>query len=332
MTTATYVHYNEMADVLRSVHGPVLEEARAGIDPVSRAYGRPVSEFPCLGLMYASMGTYAQSGEQTYVIEEGMWELFQRTKLRCKFEEVKLPYGAFWIAAPGSSLRIWGGTSGWHSLDGFYVSNIAGDEINIWCYGRSKNADPTDDASAYVSVFPRQMKPGWTMEDYFDFVLSQDKIENASNNDDPTATTTPETAAGQRELYVETIRAAVNLCLYLQSDNRDISVSTRKGRLEEWEEKWKRKKNKDKGKPGHERKQIDKMGSATITRIAPQVEERWNAGVKSGVKLESPHWVTGHYKTQRFGKSRSESKRIWVAPYLRGPDDKDTTPRVYKFT
>lgn len=52
MTTATYVHYNEMADVLRSVHGPVLEEARAGIDPVSRAYGRPVSEFPCLGLMY----------------------------------------------------------------------------------------------------------------------------------------------------------------------------------------------------------------------------------------------------------------------------------------
>ena len=32
--------------------------------------------------------------------------------------------------------------------------------------------------------------------------------------------------------------------------------------------------------------------------------------------------VRGHWKRQRYGKGRGESKIIWVAPYIKGPEDR----------
>jgi len=64
-------------------------------------------------------------------------------------------------------------------------------------------------------------------------------------------------------------------------------------------------------------RRADKTGAATGTGRGP---------------LQQREWVGEHWKQQAFGPGRSQHKLIYIAPYLRGPDDKpiraSTTVRV----
>lgn len=55
--------------------------------------------------------------------------------------------------------------------------------------------------------------------------------------------------------------------------------------------------------------------------------------IAAGVQRDSPlvrHVVRGHFKQQPVGPGRAERRRIYVAPYWRGPLEGPTAPRRYK--
>lgn len=50
---------------------------------------------------------------------------------------------------------------------------------------------------------------------------------------------------------------------------------------------------------------------------------------RSGWTLHVRSWVRGHFKMQPYGEQMSKRKRIWIAPYERGPDDAPGVVRPY---
>jgi hypothetical protein len=73
-----------------------------------------------------------------------------------------------------------------------------------------------------------------------------------------------------------------------------------------------------------------------LVRIRSRASARTSAGLGTAGRSRAPlhhrEWVGGHWKQQAHGPGRSQRRLIYVAPYLRGPDDQairtSTTVRV----
>lgn len=50
---------------------------------------------------------------------------------------------------------------------------------------------------------------------------------------------------------------------------------------------------------------------------------------RAGWKLSSSTLVRGHWKLQVHGKGRTERKRIWIAPYTKGPEASELVAKLY---
>lgn len=109
-------------------------------------------------------------------------------------------------------------------------------------------------------------------------------------------------------------RLVVNLCLYLSSTNPQTKRA-------EWVPT-----DRTMGKRGR----TWRIGGSV--KVSKEVREAASQ-IARGAHRESPlvrHIVRGHFKQQPVGHGRAERKRIYVAPYWRGPLEGPSAPRKYR--
>ena len=62
-------------------------------------------------------------GQQTYVVNEEMHDLFLRTDLtNVTLDDLELPHPCIYVAVPPGKYQLWGGSrTGWHDCDGVFL-------------------------------------------------------------------------------------------------------------------------------------------------------------------------------------------------------------------
>jgi len=108
--------------------------------------------------MLRSGVAYERAGQQVVVLGPRMQEAFAHTSLKeVSAAHIKFPHPCFYLATPGSELKVWGGSAtGWHNIAGAYVMDDPCEpgviSILIWGPANEKSVSPTDDATFWFSL------------------------------------------------------------------------------------------------------------------------------------------------------------------------------------
>lgn len=117
-----------------------------------------VPEYGTTYNMLRSGVAYERAGQQVVVLGPRMQEAFAHTSLKeVSTAHIQFPHPCFYLATPGSKLRVWGGsTTGWHNVAGAYVMDDPCEpgviSILIWGPANEKSIAPTDDATFWFSL------------------------------------------------------------------------------------------------------------------------------------------------------------------------------------
>ena len=121
----------------------------------------PAQMAPEFGTTYNLMRSgiaYERAGQQVVVLGPRMQEAFMHTSLKeVSTAHIRFPHPCFYLATPGSTLRIWGGSqTGWHNIAGAYVMDDPCEpgviSILIWGPANERSIAPTDDATFWFSI------------------------------------------------------------------------------------------------------------------------------------------------------------------------------------
>lgn len=119
-------------------------------------------------------------------------------------------------------------------------------------------------------------------------------------------------------------RLLFGLLQYMECSNADVEESTPEDRERDFDERHGRKKNKNKGRAGHERRRLDMFGHSTVVYVGRKVGR--SAGGRSFREAASSssrrmHLVRGHRRHQACGPGRRDRRWIFVPPHVRGQGD-----------
>lgn len=121
----------------------------------------PAQAIPEYGTTYNMLRSgiaYERAGQQVVVLGPRMQEAFAHTGLKdVSVEHIRFPHPCFYLATPGSNLKVWGGSvTGWHQIAGAYVMDDPCEpgviSILIWGAANEKSVAPTDDATFWFSL------------------------------------------------------------------------------------------------------------------------------------------------------------------------------------
>jgi len=66
-------------------------------------------------------------------------------------------------------------------------------------------------------------------------------------------------------------------------------------------------------------------------RLGPSLIREARSGARQvALRIKHRHIVRGHYRNQPYGHGRQERKRIWIAPFWKGPEDGAAIVHTYK--
>ena len=256
-------------------------------------------------------------GGQVFVVGSRLQDMFLNTSMAgVAWEDVKLPYEAFYIHLPGS--RIYSRLrSEEDRIDGMFVVQ--------------KGQKMTVCATMGDYVGYDQYGPG------FQFYNVDMKREIDDREVSFETVCLPDDENSMREscmdAQVSMNRIVVNLCLYLDSVDPSFRVivdrHTRRS-LERLNASLERATNETTRESI--RRTISDVGpDYTVTVIAEEIEEDYQRYLENTGTGVTPrlHWVRGHWKMQSYGRLGAMRKKIWIMPYQRGEGD-EPVPRKYK--
>ena len=306
-------------------HGVTLEDI-----------GHTLSEqgmFPAASITLALMALHKHQGQQTFVVGEHLAEMLEHTKLDdVPRDELRLPYPVFYVALPGCTHRVWGGSrTKWHRVAGLYVQlSPRALTVMAWAGDNEHSLYRGDDAHIWARL---DMDRDEDLETSVYHLLRDRKSENNDPIIDPLAIIegsqddgiTDEVRAVQTETLTAMFRLAVNLSLYLTSRDPETEAVPEDQHTKALRGKLTRAKN-----PGKRKKierQLARHSTATVIRVGLSIEEKVRAQVAEHGSV-SAHWVRGHWHHYWTGTGRTVKVRRWVLPYPKGLEP--PTKRSYK--
>lgn len=272
---------------------------------------------PNHSVMLESMVRYHLCGEQTFVVGPGMRTAFQNTTLDgIGYDDLRLPYEAFYIHLQDCDWTIWGGDDTlWHKVTGIYV-NRTSERIAfaIWGPENERSTIPGDDAHAWIRMTP---EPGKSLEEVLQTTFTGAETSDLSLCPEPNV---------QRDAYVNAVRVAIGLCLYLTCENAQSTTQTAAQRRAPLEAEIRRKKSPGKAKVIERR--LAAMSKTSITRVGGTYEAKLRTAL-GGANRQ--HIVRGHFHTYLTGAGRCNRIRRFVFPFVRGTKDPAYESRRYVF-
>jgi len=324
--------------------GLLLESAAQELSPETYL-DTVVKLFPTVGgLLPSSFATqalavsvmrYIHHGRQAFEIGPRLQEMLSATSLRgIDFEDLRLPYDAFYLALRDCPWKLWGGSSGWHRIDGVYVSVEEDGRILFACWGRPHGTDHGDDAIRWWRIDMKNAVADFEdLEHYLQQLLTDTKkhlVEVTGMDDPEVERETLQTSAG-------VVRVVFNLAQYLSSAGAETSKRvdrTRTRQRARIEKKLQKAKNERVRLSLLER--LDHLPVPSIVTVVGASIDREPSnspekGPRSAVKR---HWVRGHWRDVPYGPrsvplSERPRRRTWLQPFLRGEGD-DPGARKYK--
>lgn len=273
-------------------------------------------------ILIDAMARYNIAGRQTFVLGPKMRDAFVATELsEIRLADVKFPYSAFYVAVPNCLWQLWGGPkTQWHDTAGFYVA-VSDIELSVvlWGPNNSRSQFPGDDATAWfhVSMENAAQDP---VEDVLTRVLEGGGINNPDLGDPPRDDL-------QKRSFVNAIRCAVNLALYLSSENPDTQTETPEQRRRPILDQIRGKKNPGKIKALQRR--LDSASTSTVTVVGPNLERQLVAAERVATREGRRMFIRrGHWHGYWTGSGRTTLVRKWIQPHYVNADADQTVDRT----
>lgn len=303
------------------------------------------------------MMLYDRFGQNTYVIGPKVQELFRRTNLsKVTRDMIEPPQPAFYIGLNDCPWRIWGGRrTQWHNLTGVYVAFSKSVNTNaegapreygihfaLWGAANERSFGPTDDALLWYSINLEEMtRQGADLETFFAkhrVMLANEEDHMMWQGGDPIdpdnlpfIPDTTEKIEEQRRTLTNILRLALNVCLYMSSDDPDLNVKDWSDEAAELRKKIATKKSSGKRKKMERR--LANLPKTRLVYVGPMFEElpeekateqREHQGGTHAPPVEhgvSPHW-------QRYWVGSGDERKVkWrlKGMYVRGAGKADRT-------
>jgi hypothetical protein len=278
---------------------------------------------------------FLDAGQQVFVVGPKLEQMFVNTGLdRVPREVLKAPYKAFWLALPGSELRLWSQRNGWCVLRGMYVDGSDPDQLRLLLYGpipTREEPNATNEAYLYLDFDKVYGASGGDLEGYL-----VDKFGEALRL--RSLTLPADVMAELMSVQIQALRIAVNAMLYINANGAELTPDP--SYLTELALHKRLMAEKRKVENGHERERakrreiarIDekaaKVSGATVVWLGRSIEEAESAKASSAERRRR-HWVRGHWRVP--ARKHGERQLVWVQPYERYADEEATVTRhTYK--
>jgi hypothetical protein len=302
-----------------------------------------VSAYSTTYNMMRSAIAYERTGQQVVVLGPRMQEAFANTSLsEVSPEHVRFPHSCFYLATPGSKIKLWGGSdTGWHRVEGAYIMEEPTEpgvlSMLIWGAANERSKAPTDDATFW---FAMKIGSGATVNLDSDLESRLDDnelregtlrnielesavtrmdldarvngvLDNRHANISDRLANIPQSEELAREVKGQVkafLRIAINTLLYINSTSCETKTSDNEAQRKELEQALARKKHKN-GKDAKKLgRDLDNLPKYRVTWIGPTIET--SAGSETdltGTRSVKGHVRRGHWHTYRVGPRKTEA-------------------------
>jgi len=261
-------------------------------------------------------------------------------------DHLRLPFPAIYVDLP-SKFRIYNELTSWHQAEGAYISEDVLRSPRVWrivlVAGKNENAEglPYDDAIYHFTVF---LKEGETVDTCLKLTAAHamgEKTDQILVTPEGDIEISSEVIEAHREIWklmyehtVEAFRYIMNVVLYATSSEADQMLCYASKDYRALHDRAMRAKGKKRKKlfarlrERHDDEQhIYLGGSFTIDRKKVDEEEGES---RTGTKQKVRYMVSGHWRSQAYGKDRKLRKPLWIKPHWRGPEMAPVTERTRK--
>lgn len=317
------IHYDAVVKS-HGIWGEAVHKAAKGDDHLLNLVFAEAAPYTPTAVRFMTTAlNFVKGGQQVFALGPGFAHLLHETSCEnVPRSLLRLPYSTSYVALPGCPWRVWGGSrTGMHDIAGAYLSEGHGGSlyIAIWAKANTKSFAVDDDASFWVCIGLPKIPPlaedpdCVNMEAYLDGILG-DPDNNLSDIGVDIFEATPQEREEQMASVRSVIRVCVNLVLYLNSANADVTSETPPER---------RKMNKQK------RKRLAKGPTcdAKVVWVGSKIErEEREARARAGASSSTWAYRRGHFhhywvgpKKDAQGQPQKGSHRVqkWVAPIRR---------------
>lgn len=325
-----YWHYDSVPDVLK------MSQSFAYARRVGTAHAIPWSQlFPGPGeaIQMHVACEYHVHGQQNFALTSEYVELFSQTSLRgITFNDVSMPYCAFYIALDCPGLFMWGGPrTRWHEVGGMYVcvmmtsvrtkagTSDPGMSIATRMVGKPnvESTGPLDDATFDNNV---RIDKDDDIEGLIAAMNAEDFALTLGDPAEEDLASCPGKFIGGGDPVGASrfaIRIACNLAMYLSSKGAVATKSVSRTRT--GDKIARRAAKASASKRGRLRKDLMRHESYfTLIGETSKISKRDEPSMPSGSRVR--HWVRGHWRRQRVGKNRADIEIIWIRPHQRGAE------------
>lgn len=270
-----------------------------------------------LGYHYTALEA---AGAPTYLVTPGLADHLRHTEVRgVMCDEVRLPHRALYVdVPPEAELSLPDTLTGDHGLVGVYMSedhSPEGDKelrrLRVLLVGAPKGDiyGVPNDTTMFFNI---TLRDEWSLEEAM--ADADTRIQGSANDPDHVV------SAVWRELFAWVL----NFILYVtwSEPNEEQWESN-----EEFRKLWNRIQKLPKGskKRAELQQRLRKLQSRpriVVGRgVKPLLTEKVAQEESSRRKISTAFRVAGHWKRQRFGEGRRETKRIFIHPYWKGLED-----------
>lgn len=261
-------------------------------------------------------------------------------------DHLRLPFPSIYVDLP-SKFRIYNELTSWHSAEGAYISEDCLRSPRAWrivlVAGKNDQAEglPYDDAIYHFTVL---FKEGETVDTCLKHTAAHalgEKSDQILVTADGEIEIRSEVEEAHREIWnlmyehtVEAFRYIMNVVLYATSSESDQVFRHASRDYRTLYERAMRAKDKKRRKlfarlreRHDDEKHIYLGGSFTIDRKKEASEAD---GTGTGSKQKVRYMVSGHWRSQPYGKDRKLRKPVWIKPHWRGPEMAPVTERTRK--
>ena len=368
------IHYEVLRqDPRNNPLGSFTEDQETAIltDPYNEQGNNPFPMYCVSGnsTLYNSLRatiSYKRAGQQVVVIGPRMQQAFENTSLKnVSSQHAKLPFNCFYLATPGSKLKVWGGPDTlWHSVAGAYLiedpmspSYIG---ILIWGEPNKQSVTPLDDAQYFLVVALKEgsvdieQQIDAIMDTGSDLTKSLDNIEAESKdiremlglNQIVTPGINPE--QDEAHAYMATVKAdlrsfirvAINTVLFMNSTSCEKVVSDNEKTRRELTESLSRKKHKNGPEANKIKRKLKALPACRTTWIGPTIEQAADRDTDmSSTRSVCSHIRRGHWHTYLSGPKKAsdgspidsalrQSSLKWIPPiWVEGSAESDQDHR-----
>lgn len=260
---------------------------------------------------------FNKSGKKVYEVSPGLGERLSHTEVRgVDASMLKLPYPSFFVNVPkAAGLEVWNQDSGWHPVEGMYVTEDPDVEgARAWrllIVGTPKGNNEFNDALWHMAVI---LPAEGDLED----------IVQATRHRFDSAVQKHPHLANFKDRWLEIFRWLLNTVLYAtMPDMRAENVVGNKEAKQLLDRINKLPKNSEKREALKQRLRGMELQRRTILGSNIKYDKH---EPREGQPLMVRTWVQGFWRHQPYGPKGSLRRLQWIQPYWRGPLGDETNP------